>query len=226
MVHRLYLSAKWCDDAFLAAVQEVRAMLGHLIADYPALGKLLGRKMQPTPLACYMCKVRGVFAWVGKTLYGGFYRWLPASDPARRAGHKLNYKPLPVDSNTTPTSVPSSPRTRKDATPTSSSHSRRTTAAARHMPPPVPVPAVNATAPAARTKEELTQAPRDPGGVVSINNEELCYCAFWRLPYFDPMLMSSPDPMHTIAGVMKSLFECMGGNNTDTVAEYEIKCNK
>lgn len=71
--------------------QVVRVMLVHLIADYPALAKLLNCKMQPTPKACFFCHLQGIMAWTGKVLYGAFYRWLPhrATD-ARAEGAKVN----------------------------------------------------------------------------------------------------------------------------------------
>lgn len=90
-------------NAQLARVVRVRGMLFHIVGDYPALAKLLGRQQQPTPFACFYCKIQGVKAWTGKTLYGGFWRCLPLDSAGRALGRLYNYSPL---RNSTTTSVP------------------------------------------------------------------------------------------------------------------------
>lgn len=197
-------------------------MLSHLTADYPALRKLLGRKIQPTPLACFFCKIFGVRAWLGKTLYGGFWRWLPLNDrAARKEGQGLNYLPLSaalqVDSNagsSAPTHVANT------ASRTRNQQSRQQAARPQQ-------PRLNTTAPAKRTAAELSHAPQSRSSVnMPAEAEELKYCAFLKLPYFDPMLMASIDPMHTIAGLMESLFACMAGGDSENVIRYETTCNR
>jgi hypothetical protein len=93
-------------NASTGKTEHVRAVLVAIIADYPALAKLLGRYIQPTPEGCFFCEERGVWAWAGKVLYGGFWRWI--AEPAQRAiGRLLNYKPLqPPANNPTPACEP------------------------------------------------------------------------------------------------------------------------
>lgn len=91
-----------------------RAMLVHLDGDYPALAKLLNRKTQPTPEACYFCKEAGVPSGSGsKTLYGQFWRYLPEDHPGRAVAHKLNYINPRNETNPIPDigSPPPPPRT-------------------------------------------------------------------------------------------------------------------
>lgn len=83
-------------NASTGQTERVRAMLVHIIGDYPAMAKLLSRKMQPTALACFLCKIKGFTAWQGKALYGGFWRWLAGNcRNERAAARSLNYKPPP-----------------------------------------------------------------------------------------------------------------------------------
>lgn len=89
--------------------ETVRAMLVAIIGDYPALAKLLCRKQQPTPEACFFCKVAGTIAWAGKTLYGQFWRWLGRNHPGRQQAHTLNYKSLNANVTTGPPPPPSTP---------------------------------------------------------------------------------------------------------------------
>jgi hypothetical protein len=54
-------------------------------------------------------------------------------------------------------------------------------------------------------------------------------CAFSRLPYWDPMLMASYDAMHTFGGVIKDIFNCLGGASNVTgnaIQDYEHNHNR
>lgn len=81
-----------------------------------------------------------------------------------------------------------------------------------------------------RTAAELQPQPAGPGSEPAYNASQtaagLKYCAFWRLPYFNPMLMASYDGMHTIAGLMADLFGCMKDVDKANVLRYEAEVNK
>lgn len=94
------------------------------------------------------------------------------------------------------------------------------------------MPSQNAPAPAKRTAEELrptnsTNQQAAPRHSTSANqSEELRRCVFWKLPYFDPMLTSSYDAMHTLGGLVSDLFGCMAGEESEKVRLYELQENK
>lgn len=86
------------NDGVTGDTKRVRCMLAHVTADYPGMAKLLGRKQQPTSMACFWCKVKGFLISRGKAIYGQFWRYLPAGDALRPLGHKLNYIIPPINS--------------------------------------------------------------------------------------------------------------------------------
>jgi hypothetical protein len=174
----------------------VRAMLVHVDADYPGLAKLLGRKQQPTSLACFLCQVQGFIISKGKAIYAGVWRWLCADHEIRQQAHVFNYQPPP-------------------ATPAMASAAGSNTNSTASAPP-----APTTQAPSMKTKDEL-----DPSSSVA-KQEELRPCVFWQLPYFDPTLMVSYDAMHTIAGVLKDVFTCMAGDVSEHCLQYDKLVNK
>jgi hypothetical protein len=88
-----------------------------------------------------------------------------------------------------------------------------------------PVPPVNTPAPPMRRLEDL-RPDRSPGAPVTEANEMAKACELWRLPYWDPTIMASPDVMHTMGGVVKKLFAVIGNGVGDNALAYDQQVNR
>ena len=164
-----------------------------------ALAKLVCFKRQPTPFACYLCKIKGFLAWAGKAIYPGFWKYLPVGHDLRRRGRLINNSAF---MNQPP-----------DAT--------RDTIA---PPPDTPAPANRLSIelqPGSDNRDLEHEHPE-----AELKSME---CVFWMLPYYfnlGPTQLSSYDAMHAIAGVICDLFNCMaGGRWTASCKEFENRHN-
>ncbi|GAX86177.1 hypothetical protein CEUSTIGMA_g13590.t1, partial [Chlamydomonas eustigma] len=189
-------------DTFEAVHDLARVMCCHIMGDYRGLPDVLSMIQSPSPNGCFYCKLQGFLIHTGKCLYPGLWRWLPLGH-SDRCSNKIKINPQVKMSRTRSDIDATGPRsftcsTEIDAT------------VAQHQQTPEPP---------LRSVEELRpyQLGAHPGtSRLSQYQQEATVKAeaniFWRLPYFwnlGPSFFSSYDAMHTIGGVIESLFAAL-----------------